>query len=160
MRSPMKTCERGQVLVLVALVLVVLLGFAALAVDVGYMYTVYQELQRCADAGALAGASILRQDNVVTWSSPPPSIPPRWDRANSALQYYAVNNMVSAAPPSPVNVDNVSQLPNGIGVRTSCTVNLFFARIFGMPSVKRDAYAEAEAVWNGTGTAVIVRLRR
>ena len=52
--------NRGQVLVLVALAIVVLLVMAALAIDVGFMYTTRHELQRSADAGALAGASALR----------------------------------------------------------------------------------------------------
>jgi uncharacterized membrane protein len=49
--------DKGQVLVLVALVMFVLLGFAALGIDAAYMYSVRHELQRSADAGALAGAS-------------------------------------------------------------------------------------------------------
>ena len=51
----MKKSDRGQVLVLVALAIFVLLGLAALGIDVGYMYSVRHELQRTADAGALAG---------------------------------------------------------------------------------------------------------
>jgi uncharacterized membrane protein len=53
----MKQRNRGQILVLFVLALVVLIGMAALGVDVGYMYSVRHDLQRCADAGALAGAS-------------------------------------------------------------------------------------------------------
>ena len=49
--------ERGGTLVLVAVVIVALFGFAALAVDVGMGYTASEEAQRAADAGALAGAS-------------------------------------------------------------------------------------------------------
>ncbi|MBF8260002.1 MAG: hypothetical protein HW377_2376, partial [Actinobacteria bacterium] len=44
-------------LVLFLAALAALIGFAAVGVDVGYMYTVRHELQRCTDAGALAGAS-------------------------------------------------------------------------------------------------------
>ena len=57
----MKKSDRGQVLVLVALAMFVLLGLAALGVDVGFMYSVRHELQRCADAGALAGASAFTE---------------------------------------------------------------------------------------------------
>ena len=53
----MKRSDKGQVLVLVALAIFVLLGLAALGIDVGFMYNVRHELQRSADAGALAGAS-------------------------------------------------------------------------------------------------------
>jgi Flp pilus assembly protein TadG len=51
--------ERGAVLVLVALLLFVFIGVAALAVDLGHLYMVRNELQNAADAGALAGAANL-----------------------------------------------------------------------------------------------------
>lgn len=51
--------ERGATIVYVAIILVVLLMFTALAVDVGHLYGVRNELQDAADAGALAGASVL-----------------------------------------------------------------------------------------------------
>ena len=44
---------------MVAILLVVLLGCAALAVDIGYLYVARAELQRTADAAALAGAQAL-----------------------------------------------------------------------------------------------------
>lgn len=47
--------EDGAVVVLVALMMTVLMGFAALAIDVGYMYNQRRSLQNAADAGALAG---------------------------------------------------------------------------------------------------------
>jgi Flp pilus assembly protein TadG len=61
--------REGAVAVFVALTMVVLLGVAALAVDIGYLYVVRGELQNAADAGALAGAQALysptgRQVNV------------------------------------------------------------------------------------------------
>ncbi len=51
--------QRGAVLPLVAILIVVLLGFAAFAVDLGYLHVVKGELQNAADAGALAGAGVL-----------------------------------------------------------------------------------------------------
>ena len=48
--------ESGQAMVFVALFLVVLMGFAALAVDVGAMTVQRSKLQNAADAAALAGA--------------------------------------------------------------------------------------------------------
>jgi hypothetical protein len=51
--------RKGATAVVVALCLVVLIGFVALAVDVGYMMTTRNELQNVADAAALAGARTL-----------------------------------------------------------------------------------------------------
>ena len=50
---------RGQVFVLSALTLPVMVGMGAIAVDVGYVYVARNEMQNAADAGALAGAQIL-----------------------------------------------------------------------------------------------------
>jgi Flp pilus assembly protein TadG len=49
----------GAILVLMAFLVTVLLGVAALAVDIGYLYVIRNELQNAADAGALAGAAAL-----------------------------------------------------------------------------------------------------
>lgn len=59
--------QRGATLVLVALLLFVFLGVAALAIDIGHIVVVRNELQNAADAGALAGAADLYFPN------PPPA---------------------------------------------------------------------------------------
>jgi Flp pilus assembly protein TadG len=58
----MRRDEGGFVLVWTALFLMVLLGFAALAVDLGHSYYVGQQAQDAADAAALAGAPYLPGD--------------------------------------------------------------------------------------------------
>jgi Putative Flp pilus-assembly TadE/G-like len=54
--------EGGQVAIVVALMLVVLLGFAALVVDVGLNWAARTQAQLAADAAALAGARALPSD--------------------------------------------------------------------------------------------------
>lgn len=49
--------ENGQVLVLTAFCMLVLLGFLALAVDVGMLYRQKRLVQTAGDAGALAAAA-------------------------------------------------------------------------------------------------------
>ena len=51
--------ERGQILPIVALALVVMLGISAFAIDVGYAYYAKRQLQSATDAAALAGAQDL-----------------------------------------------------------------------------------------------------
>jgi Putative Flp pilus-assembly TadE/G-like/von Willebrand factor type A domain len=51
--------ERGQALVMVVLFMFVLLGMAAMVIDVGYAYYAHRSLQASADAAALAGAQEL-----------------------------------------------------------------------------------------------------
>jgi Flp pilus assembly protein TadG len=67
MREPFKAHfgsthrRRGAALIFVLVCLVVLLGFSALTIDVGYIYNVRAELQNAADAMSLAGASALAE---------------------------------------------------------------------------------------------------
>jgi len=136
-RSSMKTCDRGQVLVLVALAFVVLLGFAALAVDVGFMYTVRNELQRCADAGALAGASAFVDNSVAIVDL---DITAR-DRARTfASRNTVAGSLLDSATDVTVEVRLADNL---VRVTTDCTVNLFFAGIFGMQRTMIQAVAAA-----------------
>ncbi|ADB15208.1 von Willebrand factor type A [Pirellula staleyi DSM 6068] len=51
--------RRGNIIVFTAVLMVVMLGMIAFAVDVGYMYTMQTQLQRSVDAAALAGAGSL-----------------------------------------------------------------------------------------------------
>lgn len=57
--------ERGQVLVLFAIGLVVFLGFAAIAIDIGRMMAERRHLQTAADAGALAGCQYLIEGSTA-----------------------------------------------------------------------------------------------
>ena len=55
--------RRGTVIVMVAVMLTVVLGFAALTIDLGTLYSARGQLQRAADASALAGASSFFSDS-------------------------------------------------------------------------------------------------
>ncbi|MGH2408295.1 MAG: VWA domain-containing protein [Candidatus Limnocylindrales bacterium] len=60
--SARKRRERGQILVLFVLVLVAVMGAAALVIDVGILRTTNARLQNAFDAGALAGSALLPDD--------------------------------------------------------------------------------------------------
>lgn len=51
--------QRGVTVIIVALLILVFIGFAALAIDIGHLFVVRNELQNAADAGCLAGARFL-----------------------------------------------------------------------------------------------------
>lgn len=55
-RTPEARSEHGAIMVWFALIIVVLLAIGALAIDLGYAYTVKRQLATAADAAALAGA--------------------------------------------------------------------------------------------------------
>ena len=55
--------QRGAVAVIVGISIFMLVGFGALAVDIGHLHVARNELQNAADAGALAGARVLYNDD-------------------------------------------------------------------------------------------------
>ncbi|MCC9607615.1 VWA domain-containing protein [Blastopirellula sp. JC732] len=59
--------RRGVIVVLSAVLMIVMMGFIALSVDVGYMFTMQSQLQRSVDAAALAGAgTLIEGEDVAT----------------------------------------------------------------------------------------------
>jgi hypothetical protein len=58
--------RRGAVVVFTAILIVVILGFVAFAVDIGYIANTKTELSRAVDAGALAGVGVLPQGLAAT----------------------------------------------------------------------------------------------
>ncbi|MDN7183082.1 pilus assembly protein TadG-related protein [Caballeronia sp. SEWSISQ10-4 2] len=68
--------QRGVVAVMTALCLVVLIGFAALAIDLGRAWVVRNELQNAADVAALAGAGALGPNYAK----------PNWTQADAKAQ--------------------------------------------------------------------------
>jgi len=124
--------EKGSVIVFVALAMVVLLGIAAIVVDVGLLYFNRIALSNAADAAALAGAQEL---------------PDNPGQAEAEAVSYAVKNgaeetrVVTTFPDS-----------HSIKVTVSRTVPLGFAKVFGIASSDVSASATAtvgslSAVW-------------
>jgi hypothetical protein len=138
----MKRSDKGQVLVLMALCLFVLLGFAALGIDVGYMYSVRHELQRCADAGALAGASAFTTGD---WNDPAVKGIADIRAREYAAKDYVVQTQLNPAEPPTGEVHVTFPLLDRIEVVTSRNADLFFARIFGMGTQLITARAVAQA---------------
>ena len=143
----MKWRNQGQVLVLFVLSLVVLIGMAALGVDVGYMYSVRHDLQRCADTGALAGAS--RFVNAPGESGTFADAAVQAEATARAIDFATKDNVIQTKLDPSNGNDNVivtfDQGPDRIKVQTERTVPLFFARLFLGPTKRITAYAVAEA---------------
>jgi hypothetical protein len=82
--------ERGAVLALTALLLIVAALCMALAIDLGHLYVVKCELQRAADAGAMAAALSL-------YDLKNPTAPPVCSRALGACQTIVGANQADGA---------------------------------------------------------------
>lgn len=63
--GPDRHRKRAVVAVQVGIMMTVLLGVAALTIDVGQLYSARNDLQRAADSAALAGASALTTDDMM-----------------------------------------------------------------------------------------------
>ena len=133
-----RTGNRGQVLLVFLGALLALLGVAALGIDVGYLYTVRHELQRCTDAGALAGASAFLSGN---WSDGAT----RSVADGRARTFAAKDKVVAAILSSGSEVAVAFPSPNRVRVDATRNVNLFFARLFLGPTKTVTAYSIAEA---------------
>jgi hypothetical protein len=68
-----KKNESGQTIYIVAVALVVVLGMAALAVDVTFFYAAHSQAQKAADAAALAGAKAFVSSGFTpgSWATLP-----------------------------------------------------------------------------------------
>ena len=131
--SRLKNEEKGAVLIIVVLAMVVLLGMAAFAVDFGLAYNSKADLQNAADAAALAGAQEL----------------PLTATAMSTAYTYAEANgcpQSQTTVTTPYNGDS-----SQIEVVCSDTVDYYFAQVLGVSSgnVSARAVAQYSAQWDG-----------
>lgn len=161
--APSRTCppEGGAVAVLVAIALLIIMGFAALAIDIGYLKVARNELQTAADAAALAGARKLVpyvRPAVPNWTDGTIEATNRislnkvtgsslseatvaygyWDVAGSGQSDV---NLSSAGMKTPLPAIQVtvtrSPTANGGPIRT------FFAGLIGIPTANSGAKAVA-----------------
>ncbi len=130
--------ERGAAAVLIALLMVVLLGFGAIAIDVGNLYATKAKLQNGADAGAFAIAQdcATRGTSLCTPAAVGKALQLAKANADGGLANVALPTFPS---PGTVVVDVSAQDANGSGV------SLGLARIFGVN--RADVKAESIAKW-------------
>lgn len=150
LRPRRPTRRRGVVAVQVMTVSTIMIGMAALVVDMGYLWNVRADLQRTADSAALAAAAMLGEGSEA------PTL------ARSTAQEYVEANPVLNEPVA-ITLEDVTlgranlvdgnyeffevadtEYPDAVSVRVSATRDLFFARYFGRN--QRTMAAEATAL--------------
>ncbi|MDP6445146.1 MAG: TadG family pilus assembly protein [Pirellulaceae bacterium] len=154
--------RRGAVAVLTAFLLVAMLSCLALAVDIGVVSLARSELQRSADAAALAAAWELIDDNSVSGQPSDMSAAAQ----STAVEFAALNSVIGASPAlssSNVQIGHLvdpsdpNEVINQSGASPANTVQVtlhrstaengsvptFFARIFGVDHVDVQAQATA-----------------
>jgi hypothetical protein len=131
--------ERGAVSVLVALLMVVLLAFAALAVDVGMLYSEKAQLQNGADAAALGIAQTCATTPGSPLCSSSSAVATELTNQNSLDGLGAVQSVALSS-----NKVTVTTTAKEAG-RSDNQVSLFFAQALGISSA--EVGARATAAW-------------
>ena len=147
--------EEGQAMVLAALALVVLMMMAGLGVDVGYLRYQKQQMQKAADAGALAAASALVYNGNYVKAATNDTM------ANgfTADQVVVGGTCLPSGSTICVAVNNPPVTPGDpfLGVAGYVEVIVaqarptFFMRVVGYTSTNVSSRAVATSVSNGSG---------
>jgi len=132
--------EEGSVTILVALMMTVLMGFAALSVDIGMLYNQKREVQNAADAAALAGAMSLPNTGIA--KSIAISVAEKNLLQNSSLETLTT----SISPIAPYNGTSTE-----IEVTIKRKVKTIFAQVLGIADseVSGRAVAKQRSAWSG-----------
>lgn len=146
----------------VAVLITVLLGMAALTVDVGALYNTKAELQRTADAAALAAATVLSD-----WSQGEPNARARAEAVEYVQRNDVLNRDMNVDPMTDVvfgragynegtnsyDFEPSDVMPDAVLIRVRHTtgspngaVPLYFARVFGLSHSEMTAEAIAVMV--------------
>ncbi|MFN2604219.1 MAG: pilus assembly protein TadG-related protein [Gemmatimonadaceae bacterium] len=139
MRARILRNERGSMMVLAAIVLPVLLGFAALALDAGYFFDYKQRMGAAADGAAMAAAFEVKRNFRITQA----------DLETYARDDAARNGFTDGTDGVTVTVTRPPATGLHIGdsafveVVVSRPTPTFFAKIFGSTSVPIAARAVA-----------------
>ncbi len=128
--------KRGAVLIIFALLLVVLIGFAALAMEAGRWYMVRAELSKSVDAAALAGAKNISNPYVD-----PLVLAQQFGQANFPTG-YAGTPATGTAGAVTFNVVQLSD--HQIQVRGSVTALAYLTQLFGVNQVATSAIGVAK----------------
>lgn len=164
--------RRGAIAILVAVTTVMMMAFGMLVVDIGLMYSAKNDLQRAADAAALAGASAFLsdagqvQDNYVLGQSAYDrssaySVPNETLRAGTFLEIsdVTVGRHDFDYPTQPLGNDGRWNGVEVITRRTSGSTNgpvgLAFAKIFGNQHAQVTATARAAFIDRVAGYRIL-----
>jgi hypothetical protein len=145
--------EHGVVAVIVALLMVVFLGVAALAVDVGYKMMAGNEAQDAADAAALAGARQMGENYQTSLPATTnvSTVAETTAKANKVTgKLLAANNIGIQTlvwnPTSDPNITNLNAVRAEVKRETGLAngpIDTFFGRIWGIAGMKEGAVAIA-----------------
>lgn len=133
--------ERGAVTVILAVLMVALLGFTAIVVDVGLVYSERAQLQNGADAAALGVAQKCAKDLTASECSSDSSLAKGLANNNALDGLSNIQSVVLDKPGGKVTVNTGAQEAGG----EANSISLSFANALGIPSA--EVGADASARW-------------
>ena len=144
--------ERGQTIILVAISLVSLLAMAALAIDIVTLYSARSEIQRAADAAALAGAKAIADSSITTLLLTDPNFTTvqSWattaatNQINAMLQMNLISGQAPTLVSAPVDWTRQGNPHITVSLKSS-NLPSFFSKIWGGSGTFVTATATAEA---------------
>lgn len=171
MKQQRISSEKGQVLVLLVLAIVALVGFLALAVDGGNMYSARRTAQNAADASALAGAAqvakAVKGVTNVNWScSQLATKYTNWSVAKQAAVNQATQNGFTIAADQATNTVQVICGPDGnkvvdVFVEITQPVQTAFMQVLGLSqpvnTVQATVRVQPRIVYGNGATIVATR---
>jgi Flp pilus assembly protein TadG len=152
LRRRLKQRLSGQTFLLVSVALVVLLGMAALAVDVGDLWTTRRLMQSAADAGAVAGADEVAIGGTSTAITAAAKDAASHNGFADGGTRPGTTNTITVAVHNPPTSGPYSANSNAVEVDVSQTQPTYFMKVLGMRSV--PVSTTAVAVTLGSGSCV------
>ena len=146
--------RKGQMAIVMTLAIATLLGVMALGADVGVMYFQWNQLQKGADAAALAGANYLSENltgEAFASTNVNPSCSTQPDDAAKAACTYAMSNYLSNASLT-YNEAPASATPNTPNIQVVATrtgLPYMFGQVLGLSTY--NVVASATATQGATG---------
>ena len=144
--------ERGAVIIIFAISLFVLIGFAALAIDIGYLHTTRSELQNVADAAALAGARYLGDEYAKLSLSQMGTHPFTKEEVYSAINAVATQNK---AAKNSISID-IDDVEIGLWDAEQSTDDIWYPTLVGPDAVRVIARRDGSA--NGPITTFLAQI--
>jgi Flp pilus assembly protein TadG len=129
LRGRIRADESGLALIWASMFLIVMLGFAALAVDIGHGYAVAQRAQNAADAASLAGTVYL-----------PGDVGGAYDAAQTVAATNGFTNGANGVQVIPAQQPKLSQLK----VTVKESVKTWFAKALGFATMDISRSATAD----------------
>ena len=158
-RSRRTRDEKGQVLVLAVLAMIVLLGITGFAVDVGHAYLVQRQLQSGVDAAALAGAQELPDGTAVVNAANAYSASPTKKNAVTSND-NATTTVTLRCVTTVVGCNSTFGTHNAVQVDGTSNVRTYFARVLGINNLTVHASATACSPCSAKPLDVMVVLDR